>query len=230
MLSRPLSASRRKHLFIAGHKRRRVAAAPAGVPLAGTGGDDTASREVFSLSRSLHVPPSKQVLRSIITVSSDASGDILQAYSTTDPSHSNASDPFSAATNWSALSSIYDLYKPESAILEWFPILPNNSSTVNATAPIVVAFDADSAPSGAVPTTEDTLLQYENARTFDVFRRWRYVVKNPKRVGSAAAGWLDVGAPTVSPASLMVATTLLAASTAYGRMVITLVCKFKSTR
>lgn len=218
------SAPSRRRVF----KRRRVSTVPAGVPLAGTGGEDVAEREIVSVSRALRVPASKQVLRSIVTISSDGSGDILQAVSATDPSHASANDPFGAATNWSALTTIYDLYKPVEAIFEWFPTLPNEVASTASTSPMVVAFDPDSVPSS--PAGEDELLQYGNARTFDVFRRFRYRIKIPKRAGAAVGGWLDVANPTAEPASIRYATTLLAASSAYGRGVVTLVCWFKTSR
>lgn len=226
MLSLP-----RKRVFAARSRLRtfrrvRARTVPAGVPIAGTGGEDVAEREILSVSRALRVPPSKQVLKVVVNVSSDASGDILQAWSCTDPTHSGI-DPLTAATNWSALDTLYDLYKPEMVIVEWFPLVPNNVSGTNFTSPISLCFDSDSL---AAPASEDEVLQYSNSRTFDIYRRFRYVVKIPKRTGSAVSGYLDVAAPSAEPACIKAACTELSASTAYGRLVFTQVVRMRAQR
>lgn len=208
-------------------RRRGWSAAPrAGEPLAVEAGEDVPSAPPV-LRRILALPPVKMVLRGSIDVSSDGSGVIGQFGVCTDPSGTFAGSVFPAGSGWSSLATLFDLYKPEYCVIEWFPLRPNDPTATTAYYPIAVCFDPDS---GSNPSSFSEITQYSNARVFNIHKAFRYATRIPRRAGAAVAGYLDVGTPNGEPASFRWYADSLTASVAYGRMVVSFVVRMKSSR
>lgn len=205
--------------------RRRIGRPPAGEPAVAEAGDERPAP--LAIRRALRMPIATLTFRSIFTLNSDGSGRAFGATSAVDPSHFSAPDLAGASSGWTAASSLWDLFKPYYAQLEYHPVRPNDDSAALNTAPISVCFDPDSI---STPTSEDSVVQYATSRTFDLFRPFKYGVYIPRRSGAAVGGWLDMAAPTSSQAGIQFAADGLSAGVSYGRMIITLVTKFKATR
>lgn len=226
MLSRTFRVRKRRRSFGPSFQRivrPRIAAGTA--PVATEAGDEVGSVPRAVRMR-LALPTVKHVLRVSVQHSTNASGQIYQHAVVTDPSAA-AGGILPAFTGWASLATLFDLYKVTSAMMEWYPYLPNDSSTQALFRPMVIAFDPDT---DSAPASTDEVQQYGNARTFNIFKPFRYAIDIPKRSGTIVNGWLDVGNPGVEPASILIAADGLTASTAYGQSVWTLVLRLKSTR
>lgn len=222
MLSRPIPADIRARLFK--HKRRRVAA-PRGEPFAAAGGDDAASVP-RSLRGILRMPENKFILRLRVTHTADGSGNMFQHAVVTDPS-SASGGILGLFSNWNELIVLYDSYKVDTAVMNWYPHRFNEVLATTSFFPMSVAFDPDS---DATPASVDAVIQYGTARTFNMNEPFRYAIKLPKAVGASAAGWRDCGAPTLQPMSFLIAADNLTASQVYGMSVWTLVVRMKNSR
>lgn len=117
------------------------------------------------------------------------------------------------AGNWSELSALFDSFRVRKVKLQWVPSVPNDSTALYR--PIYAHADFDSS---TVPSTADTVLQFDTARMFDIQRPFIYEVENPAmQAANTAVGWLDVGAPLAQGVVGLLGIALTA-STVYGSL------------
>lgn len=109
----------------------------------------------------------KLSIRSTGLMTASAGGAMAQIIKTNDPS---------ASSDWANLAALYDQFQVLECWMNFFPTF-NSNTTVGAMGytPVHVCYDADST---AALASVDAVIQYGNRKTFNLFKPFRYGIKN----------------------------------------------------
>lgn len=143
-------------------------------------------------------------LRTNPVLSSDAFGDISYSFSLTNPNSTTAANSAgysNAVQDWSSLTALYDSYRVFGVKIKFTPDLPNNLSATTTYKAIYSYVDYDS-PTPV--TTYNSVSEYENLKTYNLYRPFSRYVKVPKILNTGVAssvvtfGWMDIANPQPS--------------------------------
>lgn len=139
-------------------------------------------------------------------------------------------------SEFSALAGLYDSYKYYAIKIQYFPHLPNDTSTVTGFTPIYFVMDPDS-PSLVLATVaaavEYGTMKAKNLyRPFTVFYRFPKVTQSPgSTYVTLSNGYQDInGAGSVDTSCVSAYASGLDISTTYGEIIITGYLRFKNRR
>lgn len=161
-------------------------------------------------------------LRVVATVASNGGGQITFAYS----------DNPSSLRDWSSFATLYDEYKVKAIKIQYYPYLPNDTSTVTGFLPLYSVYDDNTATNPL--TAVNDAIEYENCKQYNMYRPWkRYQRMIPLAANATtvvrAGGWV----PTASPAASQCVAFYgegYDISTSYGSIVVTMYIKFRSRK
>lgn len=153
-------------------------------------------------------------LRVVATIASNAGGIISFSY-TDDPSNFR---------DWSSVAALYDEYKVRGMKFQYYPYLPNDTSTITGFLPLFSVYDPNS--TGTPLTSVNDAIEYENCRQHNMYRPWKRYFKF-RRLAAVSGVVVGVGGfiPTASPTASQIASfygTGYDISTSYGTMVTTI--------
>lgn len=153
-------------------------------------------------------------LRVIATIASNAGGIISFSYT---------DNPFNFR-DWTSVAALYDEYKVRGMKIQYYPYLPNDTSTVTGFLPLFSVYDPNS--TGTPLASVNDAVEYENCRQHNMYRPWKRYVKFRRL--NAVSG-TTVGAGGYIPTENPVATQIMSfygngydISTSYGTVVVTI--------
>lgn len=158
-------------------------------------------------------------LRGTANITTDGSGRILNAFRLTEPQIFDGANPLQ---DWTFVNNMYDYFRVNRIKLKWIPDLPNDSSTTTAYRPLFVFADTNSAT--LVPTN-NVAIAYDNLKTVDVSKPWKYYLRLPKYQGTGVGPqtYYPMASPPTTGAIYLCQqnSSSLTASTTYGTIVAT---------
>lgn len=166
-------------------------------------------------------------IRTTDTATSSVAGVIDQSININDPS---------AAQDFSNVATLYDSYKVNFIKVQWIPLydFTASSTVVNNYGIFLHDFDSTASTIGS----NAIAIQYENAKFFDMKRRFTYFVRYvPRITGSEAGtnstiyqgGYMDL-ADGINVGKIFLYAENLTASSSYGRLIITWYITAKNRR
>lgn len=160
----------------------------------------------------------------VVTATSDGSGIIDDVFNMGRPNVSV--DGVNAYQDWSSFSALYDQYRVRAFKLEYFPSLPNDTSTTTGYRPIFLAYDRDSETAITGLTDAATIT---GRRIKNMYQSWNCYWKLSKGSSSAplTGGWKDCAVP-LGTGAVKSYCNGLDASTTYGIFVLTCYVQFKN--
>lgn len=176
-------------------------------------------------------------LRKVFEVPIDSNGGFTSYSSLRNPE--KVFDGTNTVEDWSNCSALFDSYRVHAHKFKWIPsFIDNNvgSSLFVSYKPIYVFTDYDNAATGMPVSTVGGVMQYENAKTFNMNRPWKHYVRVPKTLngnGADFSGHSDIGAPQDQGVHCIYAPNVgtgLSSGTIVGTIVVTYYCSFKNRR
>lgn len=108
-------------------------------------------------------------LKSAFGLSANVGGEINMA----------VTDNPSAFGDWSSIAALFDTYKVAAIKVKFIPQLPNDTSTTTGFFPLYVVGDPNDS---TIPINSITsACQYENMKTMNMYRPWKYYYKVPTK-------------------------------------------------
>lgn len=172
-------------------------------------------------------------LKNIIDVLTDSVGELRLVID----------DNVTAIPDWTNLGPLYDTYKVYGIKIEYFPLIPNDDSTITSSfPPFVVTYDVDNTtfPTLVGGDVYGTLLEYSKSRSFQGNQPWSYYTRVETPTSAAVTslgvapsikrgGMVDVaGAQAFS--AIMIAMRYGKNDTYYGKIVVTRFVKCANRR
>lgn len=167
-------------------------------------------------------------MRRVVTVTSDAFGDIHYRYSCSNPT--KAVDGAITYNDWTSFGALYDAFKPNMLKIKFQPKLPNDTSINTGYYPIYSFHDKDAGDAYSV-TTVNEALQYDNVRDHNVFRPWKRIVKINTKYQNAidSRGYQDI-ASLINLGNLEIIGDGFDTNQEYGVMILTMYVSFRNRR
>lgn len=175
------------------------------------------TRKIRSILRSQVVTK----IRVVATVASNAGGVISFSYS----------DNPNGFRDWTSFTNLYDDYKVKAIKFQYYPYLPNDTSTVTGFLPLYSIFDDNTT---ATPVTSvNDCIEYNNCKQYNMYRPWKRYVRWKTTTANAAtvtrSGWVPTASPTASQCVAFYGDGY-DISTSYGSVVVTMYVKFRNRK